>query len=183
MITPRSSKGSLSGEVTHPCSHPHALQVSTLLQSTIWPTLPLPVTSRLVERGSLFHSPILSVYLKVQCVQLATVAGFTQHTAFEFLGPYLREDPLKLYYREFKDIMKLIEVVPAQPAVEGMAEQLEQHARNGIPAVYNAAGVQIQPGGRRCRTFHMWRQSPLELHNLHVKSCLRIRFFTSGSST
>ena len=73
------------------------------------------------------------------------VPGFTQRTAFEFLGPYLREDPLKLYNREFEEVMQLTKLVPATPAVEGVAERLEQQAREEIPAVVDAAGAVMQP--------------------------------------
>ena len=83
------------------------------------------------KRGTLPLSDFIGFFEGAMRTASYRVAGFTQRTAFEFLGPYLRKDPLKLYNRELKEIMKLTEVVPAQPAVEGVAEQLEQHARPG----------------------------------------------------
>ena len=78
--------------------------------------------------------------------------NFTQRSAFEFLGPYLREDPLQLYHRRYHQIMTRTEQAPARPAVELVEEQLEQFARRAIPAALDEAGNVLRPAILRCLT-------------------------------
>ena len=98
------------------------------------------------RRGTLPLSDFIGMYRGAMSEKRYRIPGFTQRTAFEFLGPYLRDDPLKLYNRQIDRVMGLTEFVPARPAVAGVLERLERFGREEIPAILDNNGNVVQPG-------------------------------------
>ena len=97
------------------------------------------------RKGTLPLSDFICMYEGVMREKKYQVPNFTQRSAFEFLGPYHWEDPLKLFHRRYHTIMELTEQAPALPAVELVEEQLEQFARRAIPAALDEAGNVLRP--------------------------------------
>ena len=97
------------------------------------------------KRGTLTLSEFIGMYNgKMRETRLRFPTTFSQRTALELLSPYLRDGPLKLYNRNLEQMLQLTEVVPPRPAIIGVAERLEQYAREAVPALYDAADNMIR---------------------------------------
>ena len=93
------------------------------------------------RRGTLSLSDFIGMY-EGYMRRLARAHIFDRRLALAYLPPSLQGDPLKLYNREYPSIMELTETLPAQPAIEAIAEQM---AHVAMPAIYNETGDEIRP--------------------------------------